>query len=62
MERKSAPRLLIADDHKLVADACKSLLEPEFQVIGVVTDGRTLLKVAATLNPGVIILDIGMRS
>ena len=60
MERKPAARLLIADDHKLLADACKSLLEPEFQVVGVVTDGRTLVKVAATLNPDVIILDIGM--
>ncbi len=60
MERKPAARLLIADDHRLVADACKSLLEPEFQVVGVVTDGRTLLKVAATLSPDVIILDIGM--
>ena len=60
MERKSGARLLIADDHKLLAEACKSLLEPEFQVIGVVTDGRTLVKVATTLNPDVIILDIGM--
>ena len=60
MERKPAARLLIADDHKLLADACKSLLEPEFQVVGVVTDGRTLVKVAATLNPDVIVLDIGM--
>ena len=60
MERKSAARLLIADDHRLVADACKSLLEPEFEVIGVVTDGRSLLKVAAALKPDVIILDIGM--
>jgi DNA-binding NarL/FixJ family response regulator len=60
MERKSGARLLIADDHKLLAEACKSLLEPEFHVIGVVTDGRTLVKVAATLNPDVIILDIGM--
>jgi DNA-binding NarL/FixJ family response regulator len=60
MERKSGARLLIADDHKLLAEACKSLLEPEFQVVGVVTDGRTLVKVAATLNPDVVILDIGM--
>ncbi len=60
MERKFVPRLLIADDHKLVADACKSLLEPEFQVVGVVTDGRTLVSVAATLNPDVVILDIAM--
>jgi DNA-binding NarL/FixJ family response regulator len=60
MERKSGARLLIADDHKLLADACKSLLEPEFQVVGVVTDGRTLVKVAATLKPDVVIIDIGM--
>ncbi len=60
MELKSAARLLIADDHKLLADACKSLLEPEFEVVGVVTDGRTLLKVAATLKPDVIVLDIAM--
>ncbi len=60
MERMSPPRLLIADDHKLVAEACKSLLEPEFQVVGVVTDGRTLITAATTLNPDVIILDIGM--
>ena len=60
MERKSGARLLIADDHKLLADACKSLLEPEFQVVGVVTDGRTLVKIAATLKPDVVIIDIGM--
>src|SRR6516225_4224906 len=60
MERKPAARLLIADDHKLVGDACKSMLEPEFEVVGVVTDGRTLLQVAATLKPDVIILDIAM--
>jgi DNA-binding NarL/FixJ family response regulator len=60
MERKPAARLLIADDHKLLADACKSLLEPEFKVVGVVTDGRALLKAAATLKPDVIILDIAM--
>jgi DNA-binding NarL/FixJ family response regulator len=60
MDRKPAARLLIADDHKLLADACKSLLEPEFQVVGVVTDGRALLKAAATLKPDVIILDIAM--
>ncbi|MGB7555672.1 MAG: response regulator transcription factor [Candidatus Korobacteraceae bacterium] len=60
MERKSAPRLLIADDHRLVADACKSLLEPEFQVVGVVTDGRSLITAAVTLNPDVVILDISM--
>ena len=42
-EQKPAARILIADDHQLLADACKSLLEPEFQVVGVVTDGRRLI-------------------
>jgi DNA-binding NarL/FixJ family response regulator len=60
MERKSATRVLIADDHRLVADACRGLLEPEFEVVDVVTDGRALLKAASTLEPDVIILDIGM--
>ncbi len=60
MERKPAARLLIADDHKLLAEACKSVLEPEFEVVGIVTDGRALLKAAAELKPDVIILDIAM--
>jgi len=60
MERKPSARLLIADDHKLLAEACKGLLEPEFQVVGIVTDGRSLLKSAFSLNPDVILLDISM--
>src|SRR5271169_298948 len=59
-EQKPSARILIADDHQLLADACKSLLEPEFQVVGIVTDGRSLIKVAATLRPDIIILDIYM--
>jgi len=60
MERKPAARILLADDHRLVADACKCLLEPEFQVVAIVTDGRGLLKAAAAMKPDVIILDIAM--
>jgi DNA-binding NarL/FixJ family response regulator len=60
MENKAAARVLIADDHRLLAEACKSLLEPEFQVVGIVTDGRSLLKAAAAMKPDVIILDIAM--
>ncbi|MFY9937539.1 MAG: response regulator transcription factor [Silvibacterium sp.] len=60
MENKAAARILIADDHRLLAEACKSLLEPEFQVVGIVTDGRSLLKAAAAMKPDVIILDIAM--
>ena len=59
-EQKPAARILIADDHQLLADACKSLLEPEFQVAGVVTDGRRLIAAATELRPDIIILDIYM--
>lgn len=59
-EQKPAARILIADDHQLLADACKSLLEPEFQVVGIVADGRCLMTAAAELKPDIIILDIYM--
>jgi DNA-binding NarL/FixJ family response regulator len=59
-EEKIAARILIADDHLLLADACKRLLEPEFEVVGIVTDGRSLIAVAAELKPDIIILDIYM--
>ncbi len=53
-------RILVAEDHKLVAEACKKLLEPEFDVVGIVGDGRTLIKASAELKPDLIIADIGM--
>ncbi len=59
MDRKPA-RLIVADDHRLLADACKSLLQPEFEVVEVVTDGRSLVKAALALKPDLIILDIAM--
>lgn len=54
------PTILIADDHTLVAEACGKLLQPEFDVIGVVPDGQTLLRVAAELLPDVAVVDIAM--
>jgi len=60
MERKPSARLLIADDHRLLAEACKNLLEPEFEVVDVVTDGRSLVTSALALKPQVIVLDIAM--
>ena len=60
MQNRHRPRLLIADDHKLVAEACKNLLEPEFEVVGIVSDGRAMLEAAAELRPDVVVLDIGM--
>ena len=54
------PRVLLADDHRLVVEACVTLLEPECEVVGVVTDGRALLPEAIAQRPDVIVLDIGM--
>jgi DNA-binding NarL/FixJ family response regulator len=59
-EQKSTTRILIADDHRLLADACKNLLEPEFEVVGIVTEGRSLIHSAIELKPDIIILDISM--
>jgi len=59
-EQRPAARILIADDHQLLADACKVLLEPEFQVVAIVKDGRCLITAAAELKPDIIILDIYM--
>jgi DNA-binding NarL/FixJ family response regulator len=54
------PRVLIADDHNLVAELCKQLLETEFDVVGVVSNGRALVQAAGELKPDVIVLDIAM--
>jgi DNA-binding NarL/FixJ family response regulator len=53
-------RILIADDHNLMAELCQRLLEPEFDVIGVVNDGRSLVHAACELKPDVVVLDIAM--
>ena len=42
----SRPRIMIADDHAFVADACKKLLEPEYDVVATVGDGRALVRIA----------------
>jgi DNA-binding NarL/FixJ family response regulator len=60
MESRHRARLVIADDHLLVAEACKSLLEPEFEVVALVSDGRALLEVGEALHPDVAVVDIGM--
>src|ERR1700752_5336546 len=60
MEHHHRARLLIADDHTLLAEACKSFLEPEFEVAGIVDNGRALLRLASELKPDVVILDIAM--
>jgi DNA-binding NarL/FixJ family response regulator len=54
------PRILLADDHVLLLEAFRALLEPEFEVVGAVTDGRALLTDCARLRPDVAVLDIAM--
>lgn len=53
-------RLLLADDHALVAAGLRKLLEPEFDVVGTVSDGRALVAAAGRLRPDVILLDISL--
>jgi len=53
-------RVLLADDHLIVAEALKRLLEPEFELVGVVEDGFALLEAAAEKKPDVIVTDISM--
>jgi DNA-binding NarL/FixJ family response regulator len=53
-------RVLLADDHKIVLEGLKGLLEPEFDLVGIVEDGRTLVKEAERLEPDVIVADISM--
>lgn len=54
------PRVLLCDDHLLVAEALKSLLAPEFDLVGVVEDGRAMIEAAGTLRPDVIVADVSM--
>jgi DNA-binding NarL/FixJ family response regulator len=54
------PRVLLADDHTLVADGLRRILEPECEVVGAVEDGRSLLVAAEKLKPDIILLDISM--
>jgi DNA-binding NarL/FixJ family response regulator len=56
----SRTKVLLADDHTLLLEAFKHLLEPEFEVVGAVADGRAVLVAARTLKPDVIVLDIAM--
>lgn len=53
-------RILLAENHKVVGEALRNLLEPRYEVVGIVTDGHALLKVAPQLKPHIAIIDVGM--
>jgi DNA-binding NarL/FixJ family response regulator len=54
------PRVLLADDHRIVAEGLKSILEEEFEVVGVVEDGRALVDSMRKLRPDLVVADISM--
>jgi DNA-binding NarL/FixJ family response regulator len=53
-------RVLIADDHSMVIDGLRGLLEPEYEVVGAVNDGRAVLPEVRRLQPDVVVIDISM--
>jgi len=54
------PQVLLADDHKIVAEGLRSLLEPEFEIVGTVEDGQALIATAEELRPDIAVVDITM--
>jgi DNA-binding NarL/FixJ family response regulator len=53
-------RILLADDHSAMQNRVKSLLEPDFEVVGTVDNGQALVAAAKELKPDVLIVDISM--
>ena len=53
-------RIILADDHNLLLDAFKALLQPQFDVVGTFSDGHALVEAAPGLNPDVVILEAAM--
>ncbi len=54
------PRVMLADDHTILVEAFRKLLEPQYQVVGTAADGRALVETAPRLKPDVIVVDIAM--
>lgn len=54
------PRVLIADDHRLVLEGIESIVNPHCEVVGTTTDGRKLIAAASELLPDIILLDIAL--
>jgi DNA-binding NarL/FixJ family response regulator len=53
-------RVLLADDHVLVAEGIQKLLEPMFELVGIVADGRSLVAAANKLQPDIAVVDISL--
>lgn len=55
-------RILLADDHAMVVEGLRALLENSYEIVGVAADGRAMLEVACKLHPDVIVVDVSMPS
>ena len=53
-------RVLVADDHRIVAEGLRGILEPTYELVGIVENGRELVDQAMALHPDVIVADITM--
>ncbi len=53
-------RVLLVDDHPLVCQGLKALLEPTYEVVGMVHDGSKVLEAATKLRPDLVLLDLGL--
>lgn len=54
------PRVILADDHRLVAEALQKLMAPHFEVVDTVSDGHQLLESAVSRKPELVVIDVGM--
>ena len=54
------PRILLGDDHAIILDGLRRILEPHFEVVGAAEDGRALVAAAEKLRPDIIVVDISM--
>ena len=59
-ERVKRHKILLADDHAIVRDGLRLMLQKDFEIVGAVEDGRALVKEAKRLAPDVVIMDISM--
>jgi len=54
------PRVLLVDDHRIVAEGLKSLLADDFEVVGIAEDGRAMISATKELKPDVVVADIAL--
>lgn len=60
MTQSGRIRVLLADDHRMVREALRAVIEPHCEVVGEAADGEQALELAARTHPDVIVLDVAM--